>query len=175
MWAAQYYLFDKPRHWVTSGGLGTMGYGFPAAMGAQIAFPDKVVIDIAGDGSIQMTLHEMATMVEYGLPVISCIINNQYLGMVRQWQTMFYENHLCAVDLMGGTPDFVKLAEAYGGVGMRVTKKEEVRGALEQAIALRRPCLIDFRVDRDEDVYPMVPAGAANVDVIPQPEPVVRV
>jgi acetolactate synthase-1/2/3 large subunit len=174
MWAAQYYLFDQPRRWVTSGGLGTMGYGFPAAMGAQIAFPDKIVIDIAGDGSIQMTLQEMATMVEYGLPVISCIINNQYLGMVRQWQTMFYENHLCAVDLMGGTPDFVKLAEAYGGVGMRVTKKEEVRDALEKAIALRRPCLIDFRVDRDEDVYPMVPAGAANVDLIPQPDPVVH-
>ena len=174
MWAAQYYLFDQPRRWVTSGGLGTMGFGFPAAMGAQIAHPDKVVIDIAGDGSIQMTIQEMATMVEYGLPVITCIINNQYLGMVRQWQTMFYENHLSAVDLMGGTPDFVKLAEAYGGIGMRVTKKEEVRPALEEAIARRRPCLIDFRVDRDEDVYPMVPAGAANVDVIPQPDPVVH-
>ncbi len=171
MWAAQYYLFDRPRQWCTSGGLGTMGYGFPAAMGAQISHPDKVVIDIAGDGSIQMNIQEMATMVEYGLPVVTCILNNQYLGMVRQWQTMFFDNHLSSVDLMAGTPDFVKLAEAYGGVGMRVTKREEVRPAIEDAIAARRPCLIDFRVDRDEDVYPMVPAGAANVDMIPQPEP----
>ncbi|RMF85044.1 MAG: biosynthetic-type acetolactate synthase large subunit [Nitrospirae bacterium] len=174
MWAAQYYLFDRPRQWLTSGGLGTMGYGFPAAMGAQLAFPDRVVIDIAGDGSIQMNIQEMATMVEYGLPVIACILNNQYLGMVRQWQTMFFDNHLSAVDLMAGSPDFVKLAEAYGGIGYRVTKKEEVRPALEDAIAARRPCLIDFRVDRYEDVYPMVPAGAANVEVIPQPDPVVR-
>ncbi len=171
MWAAQYYLFDRPRQWCTSGGLGTMGYGFPAAMGAQISHPDKVVIDIAGDGSIQMNIQEMATMVEYGLPVVTCILNNQYLGMVRQWQTMFFDNHLSSVDLMAGTPDFVKLAEAYGGVGMRVTQREEVRPAIEDAIAARRPCLIDFRVDRDEDVYPMVPAGAANVDMIPQPEP----
>lgn len=171
MWAAQYYLFDRPRQWCTSGGLGTMGYGFPAAMGAQISHPDKVVIDIAGDGSIQMNIQEMATMVEYGLPVVTCILNNQYLGMVRQWQTMFFDNHLSSVDLMAGTPDFVKLAEAYGGVGIRVTKREEVRPAIEEAIAARRPCLIDFRVDRDEDVYPMVPAGAANVDMIPQPEP----
>jgi len=110
-------------------------------------------------------------MVEYGLPVVTCILNNQYLGMVRQWQTMFFDNHLSSVDLMAGTPDFVKLAEAYGGVGMRVTQREEVRPAIEDAIAARRPCLIDFRVDRDEDVYPMVPAGAANVDMIPQPEP----
>ena len=174
MWAAQYYLFDRPRQWCTSGGLGTMGYGFPAAMGAQLAHPDQVVIDIAGDGSIQMNIQEMATMVEYGLPVVTCILNNQYLGMVRQWQTMFFDNHLSSVDLMAGSPDFVKLAEAYGGVGMRVTKREEVRPAIEDAIAARRPCLIDFRVDRNEDVYPMVPAGAANVELIPQPDPVAR-
>jgi len=174
MWAAQYYLFDRPRQWCTSGGLGTMGYGFPAAIGAQIAHPDKVVIDIAGDGSIQMNIQEMATMVEYGLPVVTCIMNNQYLGMVRQWQTMFFDNHLSSVDLMAGSPDFVKLAEAYGGVGIRVTKREEVRPALEDALAARRPCLIDFRIDRNEDVYPMVPAGAANIDMIVQPEPVAR-
>ncbi len=174
MWAAQYYLFDRPRQWCTSGGLGTMGYGFPAAMGAQLAHPDQVVVDIAGDGSIQMNIQEMATMVEYGLPVVTCILNNQYLGMVRQWQTMFFDNHLSSVDLMAGSPDFVKLAEAYGGGGMRVTKREEVRPALEDAIAARRPCLIDFRVDRNEDVYPMVPAGAANVELIPQPDPVAR-
>jgi acetolactate synthase-1/2/3 large subunit len=160
MWAAQYLTFKKPRTFLTSGGLGTMGYGFPAAIGAQAAFPDKVVIDVAGDGSIQMNIQELATAVQQRLPVIVVILNNCFLGMVRQWQQLFHGNRY-AFTCMESQPDFVKLAEAYGALGIRVDLPEEVGPALERAIAAKRPTFIDCLVDREENVYPMVPAGAA--------------
>jgi acetolactate synthase-1/2/3 large subunit len=162
MWAAQFYPCQRPRQFLSSGGLGTMGYGFPAAIGAQVAFPDAVVWDIAGDGSIQMNIQELATAVANKLPVKVAILNNGYLGMVRQWQELFFGKRYSCVDLSCGMPDFVKLAEAYGGVGVRVDKEEEVRPALRKAMRLRdRPCLVDFRVSREENVMPMVPAGGS--------------
>lgn len=159
MWAAQYYKFDKPRTLLTSGGLGTMGYGFPAAIGAQVAFPDKLVFDIAGDGSIQMNIQELSTAVHYKLPVKVAILNNHYLGMVRQWQELFYDRRYSHTPLLD-VPDFVKLAEAFGAVGLRATKPEEVEAVLKEAIAIPKPVLIDFEVTPEENVYPMVPAGA---------------
>ncbi len=159
MWTAQYYKFHYPNSFLSSGGLGTMGYGFPAAIGAKIACPDKVVIDIAGDGSIQMNIQELGTAVQYKLPVIICILNNHYLGMVRQWQGLFYGGRYSHTD-MSHQPDFVKLAEAYGAVGIRVTKTEEVEEALQRALQVTdRPVVIDFWVEREADVYPMVPPG----------------
>jgi acetolactate synthase-1/2/3 large subunit len=165
MWAVQYYLFKKPRMLFTSGGLGTMGYGFPAALGVQVARPDKLVIDIAGDGSIQMNSQELATAVQYDLPVKIAILNNGYLGMVRQWQELFYGKRYASVD-MSAQPDFVKLAEAYGAVGLRATKPEEVVPVLKEAIATPKPVVIDFQISREECVYPMVPAGAALTEMI---------
>ncbi|HJX60112.1 MAG TPA: biosynthetic-type acetolactate synthase large subunit [Thermodesulfobacteriota bacterium] len=159
MWTAQYYHFIKPRTLLTSGGLGTMGYGFPAAMGAQVAFPDKLVIDIAGDGSFQMNSQELAVVVQYQLPVKVAILNNGYLGMVRQWQEFFYGKRYASVSLEGISPDFVKLAEAYGAVGLRATRPEEVVPILQQAFSTKKPVIIDFVVDPEENVYPMVPAG----------------
>lgn len=159
MWAAQYYKFNTPRSFLSSGGLGTMGYGFPAAIGAQVARPDKVVFNIAGDGSIQMNIQELATAVAEKLPVKVAILNNQYLGMVRQWQELFYERRYSYVN-MQSAPDFVKVAEAYGAVGLRATKPEEVRSVLEEAMKVNdRPVFIDFRVSREENVFPMVPAN----------------
>jgi acetolactate synthase-1/2/3 large subunit len=159
MWTAQYYHFIKPRTLLTSGGLGTMGYGFPAAMGAQVAFPEKLVIDIAGDGSFQMNSQELAAVVQYQLPVKVAILNNGYLGMVRQWQEFFYGKRYASVSLEGISPDFVKLAEAYGAVGLRATRPEEVVPILQQAFSTKKPVIIDFVVDPEENVYPMVPAG----------------
>ncbi len=159
MWTAQYYPFLKPRTLLTSGGLGTMGYGFPAAMGAQVAFPDQLVIDIAGDGSFQMNSQELATVVQYQLPVKVAILNNGYLGMIRQWQEFFYGKRYASSSLEGISPDFVKLAGAYGAVGMRVTRPEDVIPTLKKAFALPEPVIIDFMVDPEENVYPMVPAG----------------
>jgi acetolactate synthase-1/2/3 large subunit len=159
MWAAQYYQFIKPRTLLTSGGLGTMGYGFPAAMGAQVAFPNKLVIDIAGDGSFQMNSQELATIVQYQLPVKVAILNNGNLGMVRQWQEFFYGKRYASSSLEGLSPDFVKLAEAYGAIGLRATKPEEVVPTLKKAFSLPKPVVIDFVVDPEENVYPMVPAG----------------
>jgi acetolactate synthase-1/2/3 large subunit len=159
MWAAQYYQFIKPRTLLTSGGLGTMGYGFPAAIGAQVAFPDRLVIDIAGDGSFQMNSQELATVVQYQLPIKVVILNNGYLGMVRQWQEFFYGKRYASVSLEGASPDFVKLAEAYGAVGLRATKPEEVVPILQQAFSIQKPVIIDVVVDPEENVYPMVPAG----------------
>ncbi len=159
MWAAQYLKLNEPRTFLTSGGLGTMGFGFPAAIGAQAAFPDKVVIGIAGDGSIQMNMQEMTTAVQSRLPVIIVILNNGFLGMVRQWQELFYDGRY-AYSCMEAQPDFVKLAEAHGALGFRVTKPAEVKPTIEKAIKARRPTLIDCVVDREENVYPMVPAGA---------------
>jgi acetolactate synthase-1/2/3 large subunit len=161
MWTAQYFQFIKPRTLLTSGGLGTMGYGFPAALGAQVAFPNKLVIDIAGDGSFQMNSQELATVVQYQLPVKVAILNNRYLGMIRQWQEFFYGKRYASSSLEGVSPDFVKLAEAYGAIGLRATKPEEVVPTLKKAFSTPKPVIIDFVVDREENVYPMVPAGEA--------------
>jgi acetolactate synthase-1/2/3 large subunit len=159
MWAAQYYQFIKPRTLLTSGGLGTMGYGFPAAIGAQAAFPNKLVIDISGDGSFQMNSQELATAVQYQLPIKVAILNNGYLGMIRQWQEFFYGKRYASSCLEGISPDFVKLAEAYGAVGLKATKPEEVVPTLKKAFSISKPVIIDFVVDPEENVYPMVPAG----------------
>jgi len=159
MFAAQYYLFDKPRTFLSSGGLGTMGYGLPAAIGAQVALPDRQVIDIAGDGSIQMNIQELATAVQYRLPVKVVILNNGTLGMVRQWQELFFQGKYSQTCLPQ-IPDFVRLAEAYGAHGFRATKPEEVTRVLEKGFAAPGPALIDILTDPNEMVYPMVPAGA---------------
>ncbi|MDP2681282.1 MAG: biosynthetic-type acetolactate synthase large subunit [Deltaproteobacteria bacterium] len=160
MWAAQFYKFDRPRTFLTSGGLGTMGFGFPAAIGAQLAFPDKIIIDIAGDGSIQMNIQELATAVQYKLPVKVAILNNRFLGMVRQWQEFFYEKRYSYTCMNDVAPDFVKVAEAYGAVGLRATKPNEVDAVVKEALAVKnKPVFMDFQVDSEENVYPMVPAG----------------
>ncbi|MDH3555482.1 MAG: biosynthetic-type acetolactate synthase large subunit [Deltaproteobacteria bacterium] len=165
MWAAQYYHFLEPRTLLTSGGLGTMGYGLPAAIGAQAAFPDRLVIDVAGDGSIQMCIQEMITAVENNLPVKVAILNNQYLGMVRQWQQLFYEKNYCSTCLKIA-PDFVKLAEAYGALGLRAHKPDEVEAVIREGFASPKPVIMDFVVNPEECVYPMVPAGAAMTEML---------
>ncbi|MEW6459476.1 MAG: thiamine pyrophosphate-dependent enzyme, partial [Bacillota bacterium] len=144
---------------ISSGGLGTMGYGFPAAIGVQVACPDELVFDIAGDGSIQMNIQELTTAVNYGLPVNVAILNNGYLGMVRQWQELFYNRRYSQTEL--ANPDFVKVAEAFGAEGLRVEKSAEIRPALEQAIASSKPVFLDFIVEREENVMPIVPPGEA--------------
>jgi len=168
MWAAQYYRFTHPRRWCTSGGLGTMGYGLPTAMGVQAAHPGKLVINVDGDGSFQMNSQEMATCFTEHLPVKTVIINNSGHGMVRQWQRIIYKERYCAIDLPG-VPDWVKLAEAYGCVGIRVTKPSELASAIERMIATPAPVILDVCVDKDECVFPMVPAGGANTDMILAP------
>jgi len=160
MWAAQFYPFDRPRQWINSGGLGTMGYGFPAAIGAKVAQPEKVVINITGDGSILMNVQELVTAAENGIPVINVILNNHFLGMVRQWQTFFYDKRYAETDL-SYQPDWVKLAEACGGAGYDVTTKEEFDTALGSAIADGKVTFINVAVERLENVLPMVPAGGA--------------
>jgi acetolactate synthase-1/2/3 large subunit len=161
MWTAQYYIFDHPRTLLTSGGLGTMGYGFPAAIGAQMAFPERTIIDIAGDGSIQMNIQELATAVQYKLPVKVAILNNGYLGMVRQWQELFYERRYAMTHIGEVSPDFVKLAEAYGAVGLRATRPAEVVPVIREALRSPMTVFMDFVVESEEGVYPMVPAGEA--------------
>jgi acetolactate synthase-1/2/3 large subunit len=165
MWAAQYYHFDKPNHFITSGGLGCMGFGFPAAIGAQIARPDKTVVDVAGDGSIQMNIQEMATALQYHLPVKIVILNNGYLGMVRQWQELFYDKRYASTCMDCG-PDFIKLAEAYGALGLRATKPEEVIPVLEKGLSSPNTVIMDFVVAKEECVYPMVPAGAPITEML---------
>jgi len=165
MWAAQHYRFRYPRHWLTSGGLGTMGYGLPAAMGAQVARPDRLVVLIDGDGSFVMNSQELATIVENQMPIKSVIINNGGHGMVRQWQDIIYGGRFHSIDL-SASPDFVKLAEAYGAVGIRASKPNEVVPALEKAFAIPGPVVVDVMVDRDEYCFPMVPAGGANKDML---------
>jgi acetolactate synthase-1/2/3 large subunit len=166
MWTAQFYKFDCPRTLLSSGGLGTMGFGFPAAMGAQFGNPDKVIFDIAGDGSIQMNIQELIVAVEHKLPVKIAILNNGYLGMVRQWQQLFFDKRYAGTDI-SKQPDFVKLAEAYGAAGLRVTNEEDVIPALKKALNINdRPAIIDFVVAREECVMPMVPAGAAITEAI---------
>ncbi|MDP6107311.1 MAG: biosynthetic-type acetolactate synthase large subunit [Candidatus Brocadiia bacterium] len=162
MWAAQYYTYTQPRSLLSSGGLGTMGYGLPAGIGAQVARPDKAVFVIAGDGSLQMNIQELSTAVGSKLPIKIALLNNGYLGMVRQWQELFFDRRYSSTILEPENPDFVGVAEAYGAVGMRVENKADVGKALEQAMEVTdRPVLIDFRIDREENVFPMVPAGEA--------------
>lgn len=165
IWTAQYYKFTKPRTLITSGGLGTMGFGLGASMGAQIARPDKRVFNIAGDGSFRMNLNELATAVEYNLPVIIVIMNNHALGMVRQWQNMFYDSRFSQTTLDRGT-DFVKLAEAFGAVGYHLTRKQDTEEVIKRAMSLNRPVVINCEINRDLKVFPMVPPGAALEDVI---------
>ncbi|MFH0838570.1 MAG: biosynthetic-type acetolactate synthase large subunit [Candidatus Omnitrophota bacterium] len=164
MWAAQWYTYTSPRTFISSGGLGTMGFGFPAAIGAKIGCPDKHVIDIAGDGSIQMNIQELATCVCNKINVKVAILNNGYLGMVRQWQELFYKKRYSQVRIT--SPDFVKLAESYGAVGILITKKEEVCPAIEKALAVNNTVFMDFHVEQEENVYPMVPAGEAINKII---------
>ena len=165
MWAAQFYHFNAPNRFVTSGGLGTMGFGLPAAIGAQIACPDALVVDVAGDGSIQMNIQEMATAVQCQTPIKVVILNNCYLGMVRHWQELFYDRRY-ACTCMDCAPDFVKLAEAYGALGLRATRPEEVEAVLRKGIETPAPVIMDFAVDREECVYPMVPAGAPITEML---------
>jgi acetolactate synthase-1/2/3 large subunit len=165
MWTAQFYNFTKPRTLLSSGGLGTMGYGFPAAMGAQFANPDRLVVDIAGDGSIQMNIQELATVAQHNLPVKILILNNCFLGMVRQWQELFYDAKYSATCL-ASNPDFVKIAEAYGVKGIKVEDKKDVDAGLIEMIKHDGPVVLEVMVDREEGVYPMVPAGAASSEMI---------
>jgi len=162
MWAAQWYKYTKPRTFVSSGGLGTMGYGFPAAIGAQLGRPHDIVFDIAGDGSIQMNIQELATATTNKLPVKIAILNNCYLGMVRQWQELFYKKRYSHTFLDTCTcPDFIKLAESYGAVGIKVTKKKDVKKAIKKALSINKAVLLDFHIEPEENVFPMVPAGQA--------------
>lgn len=167
MWSAQYFQFDKPNTLVSAGGLGPMGFELPAAMGAKVACPEETVWCIAGDGGFQMTIQELGTIVQEKLAVKIAILNNGFLGMVRQWQELFYQRRYVATPLSG--PDFVKVAEAYGIAAMRVTDKLMVTGAIEKAMAHQGPFLIDFQVEPEENVYPMVPPGAALCEFLECP------
>ena len=168
MWAAQHYTYTEPRSWITSGGSGAMGYEVPGAMGAQVGNPDRVVWSIAGDGGFQMTMSELATLVENKIPVKFAIINNNVLGMVRQWQEFFYDKSYVATTYTNN-PDFVKLAEAFGMLGIRVTSKNQVRSSIEKAMEHDGPALIDFVVEEEENVYPMIPAGQTIENLIEEP------
>ena len=168
MWAAQFYNFRHPRSWLSSSGLGTMGYGFPAALGAQMAFPDRQVIVFVGDGGFQMTLNDLATMVQYRVPVKIVVINNRSLGMVRQWQEIFFEKRYCDIDL-NFSPDFAKLAESYGIRGSRVEHRVDVKDAIHDFLSDREPRLIDFWVDPAENCYPIVPPGASLAEMVVEP------
>jgi acetolactate synthase-1/2/3 large subunit len=170
MWAAQYFKLTKPNRWLTSGGLGTMGFGFPAAMGAQAAFRDRLVLCIAGDGSIQMNMQEMATAVVNKLPVKIVILNNGFHGMVRQWQDLFYEGRY-ASSYLDTTPDFVKLADAYGAVGLRVKKVGDLDAVLKEALATDKPVIVDAPTYPYENCYPMIPAGGCNHEMLLEDPP----
>jgi acetolactate synthase I/II/III large subunit len=166
MWAMQYLLCDRPRSFITSGGLGTMGYGVPAAIGAKAARPDATVVCVDGDGCFQMTQQELATSVLEGLPIVTVIVNNGYLGMVRQWQDMFFDERRSQIHLTTNVPDYAKLAEAYGGVGFTVDNEDDLTTALEEALACGRTAVVDARVDAAEQCFPMIPAGAAALDLV---------
>jgi acetolactate synthase-1/2/3 large subunit len=165
MWTAQYFHFAQPRRWINSGGLGTMGFGLPAAMGAKVGCPDETVVCIAGDGSVQMNMQELATCAQEGIAIKVFIMNNGYLGMVRQWQELFWDKRYSQVD-MGQWPDFVKVAEAYGATGMRLTDKSTLVADMREALATEGPVLVDVRVTREENTYPMIPAGQAARDMV---------
>jgi acetolactate synthase-1/2/3 large subunit len=158
MWTAQYFHFNTPRRWINSGGLGTMGFGLPAAMGAKVGCPDQTVVCVAGDGSVQMNMQELATCAQEGIAIKVFIMNNGYLGMVRQWQELFWDKRYSQVD-MGSWPDFVKLAEAYGATGMRLADKTTLIEGMREALLTEGPVLVDVRVTREENTYPMIPAG----------------
>jgi acetolactate synthase-1/2/3 large subunit len=158
MWAAQYFAFREPRLWINSGGLGTMGFGLPAAMGAKVGCPERTVVCIAGDGSVQMNAQELATCTQEGIGIKVFIMNNGYLGMVRQWQELFWDKRYSQVD-MGDWPDFVKLADAYGATGIRLEDKKTLVSDMKEALAIDGPVLVDVRVTREENTYPMIPAG----------------
>jgi acetolactate synthase-1/2/3 large subunit len=168
MWAAQWLRTDEPRRFITSAGLGTMGFGFPAAIGAKLGRPESIVIDIDGDGCFQMTLQELATAVIYEIPVIVCVMNNGWLGMVRQWQELFHGERFSQTHLLATVPDYKALAEAYGALGFKVDREEDVDAAIMAAVESGRPCVIDFRVDHEEKVYPMIPAGGGSDDIVEQ-------
>lgn len=165
MWCAQYYDFPQPRRWINSGGLGTMGFGLPAAIGAKVARPDDTVICLAGDGSLVMNCQELATAVSHEIPVKIFLMNNGYMGMVRQWQELFWDGRYSAVE-MGSSPDWVKLAEAFGATGMRCSEKDGLGDAMKAAIETDGPVLLDIPVTKEENCYPMIPAGAAARDMV---------
>ena len=169
MWAAQYYKLEKPKRFMTSGGLGTMGYGLPAAIGVQIAHPDALVIDIAGEASILMNIQEMSTACQYRLPVKIFILNNQYMGMVRQWQELLYGGRY-AESYTAALPDFVKLAESFHAVGLRAEKPDEVDGVILEMLATDRPVIVDVVVDQMENCFPMIPSGAAHHEMLLGPD-----
>jgi acetolactate synthase-1/2/3 large subunit len=165
MWAAQYIRLNRPRTFLSSGGLGTMGFGFPAALGAQVAYPDQLVVAVCGDGGFQMTMQDLATVAEHRLPVKVVIMNNGYLGMVRQWQEIFFKGRYSAVDL-SISPDFAKLAEAFGIVGMTVKRPDALTSSLREAFAIPGPVVVDVQVAGEENVYPMIPPGGAIHEMI---------
>ncbi|HEY6779836.1 MAG TPA: thiamine pyrophosphate-dependent enzyme, partial [Thermoleophilaceae bacterium] len=165
MWAAQYYGFSRPRQWINSGGLGTMGFGLPSAMGAKVACPEQDVVCLAGDGSLIMNVQELATCVDEQIPVQIFLMNNGYLGMVRQWQELFWDRRYSSVK-MGNSPDWVKLAEAFGATGMLVSEKGELVDAFKSALSEDGPVLVDVRVTPEENCYPMIPAGQAARDMV---------
>jgi acetolactate synthase-1/2/3 large subunit len=169
MWAAQHFRFEKPNRWLTSGGLGTMGYGLPAAMGVQIAHPDALVIDIAGEASILMNIQEMGTLAQYRLPVKIFILNNEYMGMVRQWQELLHGSRY-AESYSAALPDFVKLAESFHATGLRARNLGELDGVINRMLAEPGPVIADICVDKGENVYPMIPSGAAHNEMILGPE-----
>ena len=166
MWASQFYQFDKPDRWITSGGAGTMGFGFPSAIGAQFGKPKDTVVSVVGDGGFQMTFFELSTAVIHKLPIKILVIDNKYLGMVRQWQELFYDDRLSGVDLTGN-PDFVKLGEAYGAKGFRIKRPADVKKVLQRALDYNDgPCIIHAEVIKQDNVFPMIPAGGATTDMI---------
>jgi len=169
MWAAQHYKFDKPNRWMTSGGLGTMGYGLPAAVGVQVAHPNKLVIDIAGEASVLMTMQEMSTAVQYSLPIKIFILNNEYMGMVRQWQELLHDKNY-SESYTAALPDFVKLAEAYGCVGIRAQTPEELDDKIIEMINTDRPVIFDCRVDKQENCFPMIPSGKPHNQMLLGPK-----
>ena len=169
MWAAQFFKFEKPNHWMTSGGLGTMGYGLPAAMGVQVAHPGALVIDIAGESSVLMNIQEMSTISQYKLPVKVFILNNLYMGMVRQWQELLYESRYSEV-YMDSLPDFVKLAEAFGADGLRAEKPAELDDVINAMLDSDKAVIADIRVDPAENCFPMIPSGAAHNEMLLGPE-----
>jgi acetolactate synthase-1/2/3 large subunit len=169
MWAAQFLKFERPHHWMTSGGLGTMGYGLPAAIGAQIAHPGRLCIDVAGEASILMNIQEMSTAVQYRLPVKVFILNNQWMGMVRQWQELIHGGRY-SESYTEALPDFVKLADAFGGVGLRASKPSEVDDVIKEMIRVDRPVIVDVCVDQKENCFPMIPSGAAHNEMLLGPD-----
>lgn len=174
MWAAQYLKFEKPHHWLTSGGLGTMGYGLPAAVGTQIAHPKATVVCVSGEASIMMNIQELSTIVQYRLPVKLLILNNQYMGMVRQWQELFHGNRH-SESYMDALPDFVALANAFGIEGLRCEKAEDVEKTLKEMLKIKGPVVVDMQIDRNENVYPMIPAGAAHDEMRLKPDDTIEV